>query len=297
MSRRRAHARPDPTRPPPGLALVPGQVRYQLVTLARNPIATFTSVVVPVMLLVALDLVTPEMTLASLGRERVVQFLTPAMSTFAVLNVGFVDTILGTTLSREEGILKRLRGTPLPWWAYLAGRLGAVTVVAAGAVVLVVGVGVAFLHAHVAAAALPPLVETAAAGLAVSFAAGVALSGLVPSAEAALPIAYALLLPVAFISNVFFPAPAEARWLRTLAAALPAQPVASSMEAAFTGGARGLSGHELVVLGLWAAGSVLVAGLGFSWEPGSARLAARARSLALLPRTLRWHAWRRDVRP
>ena len=107
----------------PGAVLVPGQVRYQLLLLARSPLGTFISLVIPLMLLVALDLVTPEMTLQSLGGVRVVQFLTPAMASFAVLNAGFVDVLVGTTVAREQGVLTRLESTPLPTWAYFAGRL------------------------------------------------------------------------------------------------------------------------------------------------------------------------------
>ena len=128
----RADEDPEPTlegadaqarRPRAGAVLVPGQIRYQLLLLDRSPLGTFISLVIPLMLLVALDLVTPEMTLQSLGGVRVVQFLTPAMASFAVLNAGFVDVLVGTTVAREQGVLTRLESTPLPTWAYFAGRL------------------------------------------------------------------------------------------------------------------------------------------------------------------------------
>jgi hypothetical protein len=49
-----------------------------LVLLARSPMGPFISIIIPLMLLIALNLVTPEMTLQSLGKIRVAQFLTPA---------------------------------------------------------------------------------------------------------------------------------------------------------------------------------------------------------------------------
>ena len=133
---------------------------------------------------------------------------------------------------------------------------------------IVCGVGVVFLHVHLAPSALPRLAGTAAAGLAVSFAVGLAVSALVPSALGALPIAYAMLLPVAFISQVFFPAPTEARWLSDLAGALPVQPFANGMEAAFSASPHPLSAHGLFVMGCWTFGALLVAYLFFSWDPG-----------------------------
>jgi hypothetical protein len=49
-----------------------------LVLLARSPMGPFISIIIPLMLLIALNLVTPEMTLQSLGKIRVAQVLTPA---------------------------------------------------------------------------------------------------------------------------------------------------------------------------------------------------------------------------
>src|ERR1017187_2608666 len=180
----------DATRPRLGIALVPSQVRYQLVLLARNPMASFISIVIPLMLLIALDLVTPEMTLQSLGNVRIVQFLTPAMGSFAVLNAGFVNVVIGMTLSRQQGTLRRLRTTPLPTWSYLAGRIGATAIVAVLSTTIVLAVGVLLLHAKLPASAIPSLVGTFAAGLVASCAMGMAASGLVRSSEAALPLAY-----------------------------------------------------------------------------------------------------------
>ena len=278
---------PSPVRPGPGterrprlgIVLVPGQVGYQLRLLARNPLGSFITLVVPLMLLIALDLVTPEMTLQSLGGIPVTQFLTPAMASFAVLNAAFVDVVIGTTVARDQGILRRLHGTPLPTWALLAGRLVATAIVAAVSVAIVLGVGIVFLHSHLAASAVPGLVLTVVVGMLVGFAVGVACSTIVPSTDAALPVAYGLLLPVAFISEVFFPAPTETAWLRSVASALPVAPFAHAMESAFSVPPHGMTGSELGVLLAWGAGALVVALFTFRWEPGGLRKPrARTRS-------------------
>lgn len=263
---------PDPVRPQRGVLVLPRMAWYHLLLVARSPIGTFISLVIPVMLLVALYLVTPEMTLQSLGGVPVAQFLTPAMASFAVLNVGFVDVVIGLTLARDEAILRRLHTSPAPPWTYFAGRLATAVVVAAAAVTVVCGVGVVFLHAHFPLGSLPTLVAASAAGLATSFALGLALSTLVRSAVGALPIAYAVLLPVAFVSQVFFPAPAEAQWLRDLASALPVLPFVRGMQAAFLVSPRSLDAQGLGVMAAWTAAALVVAVGFFSWEPGTRRL-------------------------
>ena len=143
---------------------------------------------------------------------------------------------------------------------------------AAGPLTAALLVGAGLPHAHLATARLGPPVGAAAAGIATSFALGVAVSSLVRSADAALPVSYGLLLPIAFISGVFFPAPTETSWLRSLARFLPAEPIARSMEGAF--GSRppfALTGHQLVVLAVWTVASAVVAALRFSWQPSGPR--------------------------
>lgn len=254
-------------RPRFGGAVLPRLIAYQLTLLARSPIGTFISLIIPLMLLVALDLVTPEMTLRSLNGIRISQFLTPAMASFAVLNVGFVDLVIGMTLARDEGVLHRFHTSPVPAWAYFVARFIMAALIASCAVTLVCGVGVVFLHASISGHEVVRLVLTAVAGLITAFAIGLAAATLVPSALAALPLAYAVLLPVSFISQLFFPAPTEARWLHDLAAALPIQPFANGMEAAFRASPNPLGVHGLLVMAGWTLGSGVVALWRFSWEP------------------------------
>jgi ABC-2 type transport system permease protein len=227
----------------------------------------FISIAVPLILLIALDLVTPEMTLRSLGDVPVAQFLTPAMGSFAVLNAGFVNIIIGMTLARQQGTLRRLRSTPLPTWAYLVGRLIAAAIVATASTGLVLGVGVVFLHTHWQSSAMPSLLGAFAMGLTASCAVGMAAAGLIRSAEAALPVSYAVLLPVAFISQVFFPAPTETAWLHHVADLLPVAPFADAMEAAFERSPHGLTSEQFVVLLVWTVLGFAAAMLNYRWEP------------------------------
>ena len=125
------------SRPPVVLAL--GQVRYQLVLLLlRSPLGLFLSIVFPLLLLVCLKVITPARPVGGLPYA---QWLTPAMCAFCLLNACYVTAIIGIVLAREEGILKRLRGTPLPAWTYLACRSGSafVTSVIASGVIIATG--------------------------------------------------------------------------------------------------------------------------------------------------------------
>jgi len=256
-----------------GLRLAAGQVRYEVLLLLRSPLGTFTALVIPVMVLVALNVATPEMTLRELDGYRFADFLTPAMATFALLNACYVNVITSVVIARENGVLKRLHGTPLPLWAYMAGRVFAAACVAVVSMLVVLGIGTLFLDVDLSVRRLALLAGVAALGVATFTTLGIAVSALVPRPDSALPVAYGTILPIAFVSDVFFPATTAPEWLRHTAAALPVSPLARSAEAIFISDARGwpMTQTQLIVILAWFAGAVLLSAAAFRWEPRAAR--------------------------
>ena len=253
--------------------LAAGQVRYQLLLLARSPLGFFTTLVVPVLLFVCLNLLTPDTVAAMPGDMRYVQFLTPAVATFCLLNACYVNTVTGIVLDREAGILKRLRGTPLPAWAYLAGRFGAALVTAAAAMTVIGLIAVAFFDVTIVWSAFGYLLGVSGFGIASFYLLGVAVTILVPKSETALPVAYGTMLPLAFISDVFFSSAHAPGWLHDLASALPVAPIARAMEATFdpTIDSWPVSAAGMLSTAGWSLGAIVVIALAFRWEPGSLR--------------------------
>ena len=261
-----------------GLVLAAGQVRYQLLLLARSPISTFTALVIPLMVLLALDTTTPETTTHAALGLRHADFLAAAMATFALLNACYVNTITSVVLAREEGVLKRLYGTPLPLWAYAVGRLAAAAVVGVAAVAVVLAVSTLFLDVHISGAGIAGVTAVVALGIVVFSLLGLAVSTLVPRSDTALPVAYGTLLPVAFVSSVFFPATAAPGWLQRAADAFPLAPIAKAAERAVTAdSARPVTAGQLVVTLAWIAGAAALTAVAFRWEPGASALRLRRR--------------------
>ena len=256
------------SRPPLVLAL--GQVRYQLVVLLRSPLGFFLSIVIPLLLLVSLNVIMPGGPVGGLGYA---QWLTPAMCAFCLLNACYVTTITSLVLAREEGILKRLRGTPLPAWTYLLGRSGSALVTSAVASTVIIAVGVAFFSVSMVWHAFGYFIAAALLGIACFFLLGVAVTIVVPKSETALPVAFGTMLPLAFISDVFFSPSHPPAWLHDLASAFPVAPIARAMEDSFNPATQSwpmpVSGL-LVVLG-WCAAAIVVIAVAFRWEPGPAQ--------------------------
>ena len=254
-------------RPLPALAWT--QINYQLRLLARTPLAAFTVLAIPLMLLVALNLVTPEMTLNALRGMRVADFLTPAMATFAMLNACYVNVVTSVVLARESGILKRLHGTPLPLWAYLVGRIVAALLMCALSVAAVLAVAALFFDVHLSTARIGALAASLSLGALCFSLLGLAVSGMVTRTDTALPLAYGTVLPLAFISDVFFPSTSAPAWLRHVAEAFPLSPVVKPAGTVYaTGGSWNMTGVQLGVLLGWTAASLFVAVVFFHWEPG-----------------------------
>ena len=263
-----------PSRSRFGLLLAAGQVRYQLLLVLRSPMGNFTTLIIPLMLLVVLNVATPQTALAQLHGVRYADFLTPAMGTFALLNACYVNVVTSVVIAREDGILKRLHGTPLPLWAYVVGRMAAAAATAAASVVIVFAVAVIFLHVHLNGHRVAALVAISALGVASFTTLGMAISTFVPRTDTALPVAYGTILPLAFLSNVFFPATTAPTWLQHLADGFPLSPIAKASERAFSNGSNAwpMTQGQLSVVLAWIGGAALVTAIGFRWQPGATLL-------------------------
>jgi len=256
---------------PPATRLLGRQVTYQLRVLVRSPIASFATLVIPLMVLLAVNLLYRGTHLASRGGVAYAQFFTPAMVAFAVVNACYMSVISSTTLARDEGILKRIRGTPLPPWVYMAGRLLSAGLVALVSAAVVVAVGAGVYGFEVVWSALPAALVTLAAGMFCFCALGLAVTVLVPAADSALPVAWGTILPLCFISDVFMPIDSAPHWLRSLASLFPLRPFADDLESAMNPitGSSTLHWQHIEILIAWGVASAMFALAAFRWEPSA----------------------------
>ncbi len=258
-------------RRPSALRLLAAQVVYQLRVLVRSPIGSFATLVIPLMVLLAVNLLYRGTHLASRGGIAYAQFFTPAMVAFAVVNACYMSVISATSLARDEGILKRLRGTPLPPWIYMSGRLASAGLVALISAVVVIAVGAGVYDFEVIWSAVPAALLVLAAAMFCFSALGMAVTVLVPRADSALPVAWGTILPLCFISDVFMPIDNAPHWLRETASFFPLRPFADELESLFnpTRGGATLHWQHLEVLVIWGVVAAAFALFTFRWEPGS----------------------------
>lgn len=245
-----------------GIGLTLRQVRYENLAFWRNPAAAFFTFVFPLLFMVIFNVLFG-------GGEDGGRFFTPAIIVFSVITATFTNIAMSLTMARDEGILKRIRGTPLPAWAYLGGRILHAAGVALLLVVIVAAFGAVFYGVPVPWAQLPALLITLLLGAATFCALGLAVAAFVPNADAAPAVVNAAILPLLFISNVFIPLQNAPEWINVVSEIFPVRHFADAMLRIYdvnTLGA-GFSNGDLAVMAIWGVIGLFVAARFFSWEP------------------------------
>jgi ABC-2 type transport system permease protein len=245
-----------------GIGLTLRQVRYENLAFWRNPAAAFFTFVFPLLFMVIFNVLFG-------GGEDGGRFFTPAIIVFSVITATFTNIAMSLTMARDEGILKRIRGTPLPAWAYLGGRILHAAGVALLLVVIVAAFGAVFYGVPVPWAQLPALLVTLLLGAATFCALGLAIAAFVPNADAAPAVVNAAILPLLFISNVFIPLQNAPDWIDVVSGIFPVRHFADAMLRIYdvnTVGA-GFSVGDLGAMAIWGVIGLFVAVRFFSWEP------------------------------
>jgi len=242
-----------------GIGLALRQVRFENRAFWRNPAAAFFTFVFPLMFMVIFNV------LIGRGNPEASRFFTPAIIVFAVITATYTNLAMSVAIARDEGILKRMRGTPLPAWAYLAGRIGHAIAIGVLLVIIVAAFGAIFYGVEVPWRQLPELMLTLVLGAATLCILGLALTAFVPNADAAPAVVNATILPLLFISNVFIPLNGAPAWIETLSSFFPVRHFADAMLDVYAG--SGLAWSDLGVMGAWALAGAAIAMRFFSWEP------------------------------
>ena len=72
-----------------------------------------------------------------------------------MITTTYVNMAIGTAILRDEGILKRMKGTPLPRWAYVAARIGSTVLIVTAMAALTLALGAVAYNVHVRLSTLP----------------------------------------------------------------------------------------------------------------------------------------------
>jgi ABC-2 type transport system permease protein len=254
------------------MSLVLHQFRYDQKAFWRNPASVFFTVLFPVVLLLIFGAVFGDKSVDVEGVAiKTTTYYVPAIITLSVISATMQSLAMSLVIAREDGRLKRSRGTPLPPWVFIAGRVGNSIVVSLMMLVLLAALGRLLFSVAIPWSQLPEILVVLVIGAACFCCLGIALTAAIPSQDAAAPIVNALLLPLYFLSGIFIPDDELSSGVISFANHFPVRDFFEAFFKAYIPAANGpsLDWGNLAVVAIWGVVALLVAIRWFRWTPRS----------------------------
>jgi ABC-2 type transport system permease protein len=250
-----------------GAALALHQFRFDQKIFWRNPASLFFTVSLPVVLLIILGVSFGSTELSTHGGIAATDYYVPAIITIAVVSAATQSLAMSLVQAREDGRLKRGRGTPMPAWAFIAGRVGNSVVVSLIMLVVIALCGWVLFGVELPLSRLSELLLTLLVGVAAFSCLGIALTTIIPSQESAASIATGVILPLYFISGIFIPDQELSSGILGFANHFPVRPFFEAMLGAYLPGGEGIDGAKLLVVAIWGLAGFLISLRWFRWSP------------------------------
>lgn len=249
-------------------SMLVGQVHYANRGFWRTPVAAFFTLAFPLAFLVILCAIYGNEVVDPDNGLRLAQYTTPVFAVFGVCMACMVSLALAVSYARASGVLKRLRGTPLPPSLYIAGRVGSALWISMITIAVLVGVGMALYGVQIIWANVPALVLTFVVGIACFCALGLAIAALAPTPSAAQAISNGGLILLSFISGIFGFAELPT-WMERVALFFPLKHFVDPVAAGFNPyvDSSTPAWGDLGVMAAWGIAAALVVRSAFRWDP------------------------------
>ncbi len=197
-------------------------------------------------------------------------WLIPGVAAMAIMQTGLFTVVFTLVRFKSQGVLRRLKATPIGASHFLAGQLTTRAIVVVLQTYVLVIVGSLVLGVSVGGGRIGAWFDLAIMALlggALFIAIGLAVSGWAKNEETAAPIANIISMPMMFLSGVFFPLSILPDWVAKWSQFLPLTYLANGMRAITVEGAAITTlGTELIGLTVWIAIAFVIATKMFRWE-------------------------------
>jgi ABC-2 type transport system permease protein len=195
------------------------------------------------------------------------QALLAGLLGYGCANTAFAGLAIQLVLRREDGILKRLRATPLPASTYIAALLASTLAVFALQAIALFVLG-RVLYGTPLPGPVGSLILAIVIGSLIFASLGVATASLIRSGEGSSAVVNFILLPMAFLTGSFGPTRHYPGFLRAIGVVLPLKYFVNLVNAIYLHGrALWTQPKDLAILAAWGAAGLAVAIWKFRWEP------------------------------
>ncbi len=205
-----------------------------------------------------------------------VNYFVAGMLGASLMTSSFQNLAITIAMERDAGLLKRLRGTPMPKSAFFIGKIGVVMVVSLCSLMLMLAGGVLFfdLELPVDAKHWAVFAMVYVLGISACTLCGIAFSSVPKNGGSAPAMVTPIAIVLQFISGVFFVYNDVPRWLQNVAAVFPLKWMCQGLRYAFlpeqakAGEVTGNweLGRVALVLGVWVVVGLLWCLRSFRWR-------------------------------
>jgi ABC-2 type transport system permease protein len=258
-------------------AIVLNQARLAIAVALRTPRTLILTIAFPLIFLVLFNSIFSKSgetaTLPNDLRISASAYFTAGIVAYAVALSTFTTLAVSLTTQRENGQLKRYRGTPMPPWTFIAAQIVRATAQALAMTALLLALGAIAYGVPIPASTFPAFVLYVVLGTACLCSLGIALSCFTPTPDSASTLAPFTVVMLSFVSGVWIPVDQLPHWLETVGRLFPLSHLALGLQTTLAPGASGsgLDATNVAALVVWLLIGARIGSKRFRWDPQAAR--------------------------
>lgn len=185
---------------------------------------------------------------------------------FSILSLGFFGPTNALPSMKKNGVLRRLRATPLRTSQFVMSNALYNLFIGLVAVALMFVVGILLFNFQMQGSYMAFLV-IASIGIIMMFGFGLAVGGWAKNENQAAPLTNLIAFPMMFLSGVFFPRFLMPEWLQSVSSFLPLTPLVDGIRYVITEGKTLIDiAPQLGLMAVWIVAIYIIAFRVFRWE-------------------------------
>ena len=232
----------------------------------REPVSAFFTLVFPLMMLILYGAISGNQPASEFGGKGAIDASVPALTAMIIGTAGLMSTTITMATYRENGILRRLRTTPISPAVVLAAQVIVVFSMTCLGMLLLIAAGRLLYHVSFEGHALSILAGFVLSSLSFS-GIGFILAGTMPTARSAQIVGMVLLYPMVVLSGAAgFPREVLPAATQKVSEFLPLTYVVNLLNGLWNGEAWSLHTTDVIVLAAILVAGVLISIKTFRWE-------------------------------
>jgi ABC-2 type transport system permease protein len=231
----------------------------------REPIGAFFTLAFPLMMLFLFGSIYGNKPQAMFGGQGTIDISIPAYTAMIIATTGLMSITITMAAYRENGVLRRLRTTPISPLVVLAAQVIVLFLMTTLGMILLIIAGKLVYHIRFEGNPLSVLAGFILCSLSF-FALGFVLAGLMPTARTAQVVGMVLLYPMLFLSGAGFPRELLPEAIKKISTFLPLTYVVNLLRGLWIGEAWGIHLLDIGVLAGILVVGVVISTFTFRWE-------------------------------